>query len=499
MSTSILTLFSEQKIAQKASPSMLASIVAHCVTTAMLFVLVKVGVPHVVHVPPQEFSVVRVLTYNPQQDKAAAAGDHNMRLEAKNTHAMKSHAGTPRPQRRILPPNPKIKTGKQTILQAHANHVPPPTHAVIPTVLLTAAHPIITEHIFTPTPLPHPAAPTPRLLTLPNAEAQVADIMLSAAAITHPVLVLPDSTTVPYKLDNPDTEAQIVETTSPTQHPPTPTRLLAISNIQMAKGNIAIPQTEDEVQKTAAKGSLSSGQENKIPGNGSGAQNGLSILRAALSGTGASDQMYHARSAAGTSHHHQGALEIASTHSGLSQGAHGLKTADGSVRSETSADTGSGNKISFTHLTKAATGHFGAVLMGDSPEQDYPETANLWTGRSAYTVYVDVGMHTSWILQFSLPKTATPTQLQEKLSAPYPYIILRPNFAPSELNSDALLVHGFISAEGKLTSLTVEFPPGFSLAKLVLKALEQWQFRPAMLNGTPTEVEVLLIIPNRPG
>ena len=498
MSTSIVTLFSEQKIAQAASPSMVASAIAHCVTTGLLFVLVKVGVPHVVHVPPEEFSVVRVLTYNPQQDQAAAAGNHSMHLMAKNSHAMKSRGGAARPQRRVLPPNPKIKTGKQTILQAHANHVPPPTHAVIPTVLLTAAHPIITEHIFTPPPRPHPAAPMPRLLTLPNAETHVADVMLSAQSIVHPVLVMPNSTTVPYKLDNPDTDAQIVATSSPTKQAPTPTRLLAISDIQIVKGTIAIPQTENEIQKTAAKGSLTSGQENKTPGNGSGSQNGLSILRAALSGTGATNQLLQTPATNGTAADPHNAQELASAHNGLSQGDHGLTTASGTVHSQATANSGSGNAISFTHLTKSATGQFGAVLMGDSPEQNFPETANLWAGRSAYTVYVDVGIHTSWILQFSLPKSATPAQLQQKLDAPYPYIILRPNFTPSELNADDLLVHGFISAEGKLKNLNVEFPPNFSLARLVLKALEQWQFRPAMLNGTPTEVEVLLIIPNHP-
>jgi hypothetical protein len=76
--------------------------------------------------------------------------------------------------------------------------------------------------------------------------------------------------------------------------------------------------------------------------------------------------------------------------------------------------------------------------------------------------------------------------------------MLRPNFASSELNADDLLIHGFINTEGKLVDLTVEFPPGFSLAKLVLKALSQWQFRPATLNGAATRVEILLIIPNPP-
>lgn len=499
MSKSILTLFTEQEISRGGSPTMLASVAAHFVAIGLLFILVKVGTPHVVHVPPQEFSVVRILTYSPQQSQAAKAGSKSMRLQAKNSHARKSRGGRPRPQRRVLPPNPKIKTGPQTILQAHANHQKPPVHAPIPSVLLTAAHPIITERIYTPPPRPHPAAPTPRVLKLPNAETHVADMMFSSPAFTRPHLVLPASTIVPYKLDDPDTDAQIVETSSPSKHAPTATRLLAISNIHMVKGTIAIPQTENEIQKTAAKGSLTSGQENKTPGNGSGEQDGLSILRAALSGTGDSGQMIQSAVNTGTADHPQHGLEIASMHNGLSQGSHGLSTADGTVKTQATADSGAGHQISFTHLTKPETGQFGAVLMGDSPEQNFPQTANLWNGRNAYTVYVDVGLHTSWILQFSLPKSATPLQREQKLDAPYPYILLRPNFAPSELNADDLLVHGFINTKGKLVRMSVEFPPGFSLAKLVLKALSRWKFRPAMLNGSPAEVEVLLIIPNHPG
>lgn len=498
MSSSIVTLFSEQKIAQAGSPSMFASVVAHFLTAASLFILVKVGVPHVVHVPPQEFSVVRVLTYNPSRD-LAKAGDNSLRFHDTKAHAhsVKSAGGAVHPLRRVLPPNPKIKTGPQTILQAHANKVAPPKHAVIPTVLLTAAHPKITQNIFTPAPRPTPAAPTPHLLTLPNAETHVADLMLSSTAFTTPHLVLPPSTTVPYKLDHPTLDAQIVETTSPTKRAPTPTRLLAISDLQMVKGNIAIPESANEVQKTAAKGSLTSGEEDKTPGNGSGNQAGMSLLRAAMAGMGTNGpQVKTGKANTNSADNQPGVHELASASPGSPRGARGITTATGSSNAQAIAEGGLGNQISFTHLSRSQAGQFGAILMGASPEQDFPETADLWVGRNTYTVYVNVGTHTSWILQYSLPKSATPAQLQGTLNAPYPYDMLRPNFNPSELNSDELLVHGFISAQGKLEHLGVEFPPNFALAKLILKALTDWKFRPATLNGMATRVEVLLIIPN---
>lgn len=481
MASSIITLFTEQKIVQAGSPSMAVSVVAHFVTLGILLVLVKEAVPHVVHVPPQDFSVVRVLTYQPNRKEAGSSND-GLRYQAKNTHTMKAADGAEQPRQRVLPPNPKYKTGPQTLLQAHANNVPLPKQTVIPTVLLTAAHPVITEKIFTSPPHTDPAAPRPRLLNLPNAETHVADIMLSSTAFTTPHLVLPPSTTVPYQIQHPTVDAQIVETSSPTKEAPTPTRLLAISDLRIIQGAVAIPQAKNEVQKTTSQGSMTSGQEDKTPGAGSGVQRGLSLLKAALADHGTN----------GT----QPGTVAGTDQPGNPSGADGPETGSNSLNAQAEAATADGNPISFTHLSKSQTGQFGAILMGDSPQEDFPETADIWNGRNAYTVYVNVNTPTSWILQYSLPKSATPAEQQEQLNAPYPYDLLRPNFPAPELNADALLVHGFINTEGKLVNLSVEFPPDFKLAKLILKALAQWSFRPANLNGNPVEVEVLLIIPN---
>ena len=79
--------------------------------------------------------------------------------------------------------------------------------------------------------------------------------------------------------------------------------------------------------------------------------------------------------------------------------------------------------------------------------------------------------------------------------APWPYQILRPNLAPDDSDSDAVMVHGFIDTEGRFEQLAVVFPPQFAQTKFVLDALQQWQFRPATQNGKSTVVEGLLIIP----
>lgn len=496
MSSSIVTLFSEQKIAQAGSPSMLASVFAHLAASGIFFVLMKVAVPHIIHVSPQDFSVVRILNYNPSTSQASS-GDDGLHYLARNTPAIKSAGGRLRPRRRVLPPNPKVKAGPQTILQAHPNHVAPPQHSVIPTVLLTASHPKITEKLFTPPPRPNAAAPTPHLLTLPNEEIHVADLMISSAPFTSNDFPVLPSTTVPYKLDNPTTDAQIVETTSPTQHAPSATQLLSISDLQIVKGDITIPQTEDEVQKTAATGSMTAGEEYKTPGVQSSPQPGTSESPASGTDAGTNGEIASA-SRADSSNPTKAAPGITIQGQGSLSETNGLSTAAGPQPGTSMSGSVMGNQISFTKIVKSKKGQFGAVLMGDSPEQNFPETADLWAGRNAYTVYINVGTQTNWILQYSLPKSAPAAERQEVLGAPYPYEMLRPNFAPSELNSDALLVHGYITTAGRLIDPTAEYPPGFTLAAKVLHALMQWQFRPAMLNGAPTMVEVLFIIPNHP-
>jgi len=142
-------------------------------------------------------------------------------------------------------------------------------------------------------------------------------------------------------------------------------------------------------------------------------------------------------------------------------------------------------------------GEFGAVVVGASLEEKYPQISGIWNDRIAYTVYLHVGLEKSWILQYSLPRSADAAQAGNiaRLEAPWPYNIVRPNIPPGSFNSDAILVHGFVNQAGRFESLGLAFPPDFQQAQFVLNALAQWQFRPATQNGQIEKVEVLLIIP----
>jgi hypothetical protein len=153
-------------------------------------------------------------------------------------------------------------------------------------------------------------------------------------------------------------------------------------------------------------------------------------------------------------------------------------------------------EFKVVHIALPKNGGFGVVVVGSSVAEDYPETVDLWRGRLAYTVYLHVGISKNWIMQYSLPRSQTVSSIDgaSRPDAPWPYDITRPSIDP-DVNSDAIMVHGFVNAAGRFEQLAVIFPTALAEAKFLLHALQQWQFRPSMQNGQATAMEVLLIIP----
>ena len=164
---------------------------------------------------------------------------------------------------------------------------------------------------------------------------------------------------------------------------------------------------------------------------------------------------------------------------------------------KTTAQTGYGivNTPTGAHITKPKEGQFGSVVIGSTLTEKYPETADLWSGRLSYTVYLPVGLAKNWILQYSLSRADSPSGVTTRVDAPWPYNILRPNIAPGTIDADALMIHGFVNQAGRFEALSIAFPPEFAQAQFVLGALNQWEFRPATQNGQNIKVEILLIIP----
>jgi hypothetical protein len=163
------------------------------------------------------------------------------------------------------------------------------------------------------------------------------------------------------------------------------------------------------------------------------------------------------------------------------------------------AETGSNGtgRATTTPIALPKDGHFGSVIVNDALEQEFPELEGMWSGRIAYTAYLHVGLPKSWILQYSLPRSAEAAAggTTSRLEAPWPYNIVRPNLAPDSIDADALMIRGVVDESGRFQNLTVVFPQPFSSAQFVLAALRQWQFRPAQQNGQAAKVDILLIIP----
>jgi hypothetical protein len=163
-----------------------------------------------------------------------------------------------------------------------------------------------------------------------------------------------------------------------------------------------------------------------------------------------------------------------------------------------SDEAGVGNQPSSDHILQPRNGRFGAVVVGVSLEEEYPEMAQIWSGRVAYTVYLQIGLARSWILQYSLPRSAEAAAVGSvaPMEAPWPYDIERPRFDFGNFNTNALIVHAYVNKAGRFESLAIVYPPQFAQAEFVLYTLQRWKFRPAKQAGKMIAAEVVLVIPN---
>lgn len=302
-----------------------------------------------------------------------------------------------------------------------------------------------------------PAKPTlatlavvPPSVVEPNEELELSQMSVSSVDLQPKFETPPPSTTTPLAQNGPGLVKLPPTTDSDVPGQPTPTALLSVSDVRMPEGIAMLPP----VNQTGV-GSKVAGAGARPAGNGN--------------------------SSAGQPTGH-----------GLANGAGGAKSADSS---STSAQASTSETVD--HIQLPPTGQFGVVVVGSSQSGQYPEAAEFWSDRIAYTVYLHVGLPKTWILQYGLIGTAQAngTGSVARLDAPWPFDIFRPNLLAVDVNADALMVHGVLNASGKLEQLAVAFPEGFPHASFVVNALSRWKFRPASQDGKPTPVEILLIIP----
>ena len=293
----------------------------------------------------------------------------------------------------------------------------------------------------------------------------IADLRFTPPPATNaPKLPVPPATTIPIKVDGPeDKGAQLPQTVSTNSSEDSTAHVLSISSIPLRADSLVILPPANQVA---------------LSGNGQGQGSG--------EGAGAGE-------ASGTSTQPAPGRRMPNKRERLSEGMRGLRRARGArfwtlaggagtaaLGSAGFGSAGEGLATEAMHrIARAKDGKFSVVVIGSSAAEAYPDSIGLMTGKVIYTVYLKVGLHKSWILQYCLPGPVE-QQLRVKgsatpLDAPWPFLMLRPDLA----NSDALMLHGFVNTDGRFEKLALVLPVGFPQNDLLVPSLRQWEFRPA--------------------
>jgi len=337
-------------------------------------------------------------------------------------------------------------TGRQMLLQpqfhtnlSFAEQVP------LPTVMIWTPELVARRRLVAPLPSPPAASNVKPSLDLPNQEIRLAETAMVSTDLSPRPVPISAATTSPLETRAAKPVQMAPATTSASADQPTPTAVLSISDVRVKDATILLPQVNEIAAGTAAKLVAAAGE--KAPGTAA------SATRTAPATTARADAV-----------------------------------------DDIAID---GRRLTTEHIALPRDGKFNVVVVGSSLAEEYPETVEIWANRVAYTAYLHVGLDRNWILQYSVTRSADAAVAGNlaRLEAPWPYDITRPNLVSLDLHSDALMIHGVLNEAGRFEALALAFPRGFRYASFVLRALQQWQFRPARQNGHATAVEVLLIIP----
>ena len=427
-------------------------------------------------------------------------------LSSEKSQGTRGDEAAHRPAAKLVP---HAQIGPQTIMQPDLKTTVIPENEIpLPKVVLWSSNKLPTKNIVAPKPVKPPAANVNPQINLPNQEVNLADIPLASTSRIAVHALAPAANTTPIVVKQPSPQIQLAQiTTTESQLQPTPAAVMSLSEIHVNNTNVPLPPI-NETSPGDANGALASAKTKPVPGPGNqdaplkSTGNGSAKTPGTHPGVGTAANSSLAMGGAGASPLPSSGGGKSPHPGGGGNGAGSGNAQGGSAGAGSSQTAGSGSgdgdQLTDTKISRPPDGRFGAVVVGTSLRDEFPEMGDLWQGRMAFTVYLHVGLAKSWILQYALPRDADAAEAGSvgRIDAPWPFSIVRPNLTPGVINADALLVHGYVNTAGRFEKVEVVFPPRFPLTSFVLQALSQWQFRPAIQDGKPVRVEVLLVIPD---
>jgi hypothetical protein len=151
-----------------------------------------------------------------------------------------------------------------------------------------------------------------------------------------------------------------------------------------------------------------------------------------------------------------------------------------------------------------ANGNFDVVITQSSARDDFPDLFRMLSGSPVYTVYLSVGDLKDWLLEYCAParenKQVSPYQINVddagSVTPPYPISTIIPDSIRAQQTAKPIVLRGLLTAAGSV-QVTKPSDTGNSLMYQLAALVSQWQFRPALRNNKPIDVELLLVIPPR--
>src|SRR5271166_1690259 len=398
----MITLFSEQPEQNQKPYTFAVSIVLHTVAIGLLAFGI-ISAPKVsTHLASDRIAVrhLDLHSLEAQLERAKLDIEYPQIHPAKHTLPPGGSAAAQPVMRQVVQAPP----GPQTLLQPD---IPKPvilTETVpVPTVVIWDGKKSLEKLIVPPVPLKPAVAIIKPSVQLPNNEQNLADIAIAAANMPMPPQHILPSTTTPVVISGPKPTPPAPVTTAAGAPKFTPTAVMSLSDTHKANGAVTLPPINESASANSP-GGLTPGQ---TKGSGKTGQASPSDRQGGATGAG------HDSRVAGDPAGDAGAGKGDRTNSG--------KTGSGQT------DFGQGNKFSATHISRSITGQFGAVVVGSSLEDQFPEMPPVWSGRLSYTVYLPVGLAKSWILQYALPRAGEAAAAGNitRIEAPWPYNIVR--------------------------------------------------------------------------
>lgn len=161
-------------------------------------------------------------------------------------------------------------------------------------------------------------------------------------------------------------------------------------------------------------------------------------------------------------------------------------------------------------IVHPATGRHDVMIIHGGADESLAEARGFLDGEPVYTVYLNVGWKKDWILHYCLPREgpAAPKQVggfvtlqqTEELRPPYPLTTMVPPEVPADAGlarptGERLMFTGYLDTKGVFQEMQPKAELAAGLQQVILKALANWDMRPAYRGATPMRIRVVLVAP----